>query len=38
MGKTAMTILQNRVMLAALVADVACWTALIFFGFKWITC
>jgi hypothetical protein len=38
MGKTAMKILQNRVMLTAAVVDVVCWAALAFLGFKWLTC
>jgi hypothetical protein len=38
MGKTAVTILQNRVMLTAAIVDLVCWGALVFLGFKWITC
>ena len=38
MGKTAMIIFQNRVMLAAVAADAVCWGALVFFAIHWFQC
>ncbi len=38
MGKTAMIILQNRVMLAAVAADAVCWGALVFLAIHWFQC
>ena len=38
MGKTAIMILQNRVMLAAVTADAVCWGALVFFAIHWFQC
>ena len=38
MGKTAMTIIQNRVMLAAVAIDAVCWGALVFFSIHWFQC
>jgi len=38
MGKTAMIILQNRVMLAAVAIDAMCWGALVFLSIHWFQC
>ena len=38
MGKTAMMILQNRVLTAAIAADAVCWGALVFFAIHFFQC
>jgi len=38
MEKTTMTILQNRVMMAAVAADAVCWGALVFFTIHFFQC
>ena len=38
MGKTAIKVGRNHMMVALIIADVTCWSALIFLAFKWVTC
>ena len=38
MGKTAMIILRDRVLLAAVAADAVCFGALVFFALHWFQC
>jgi hypothetical protein len=38
MGKTAIMILQNRVMMLAVAADAVCWGALVFFAIHFFQC
>jgi len=38
MGKTAMMILQNRVMMTAIAVDAVCWGALVFFAIHFFQC
>jgi hypothetical protein len=38
MGKTAIKILQNRMMTGLIIADLICWVGLIVLGFHWARC
>lgn len=38
MGKTAIQLGHNHMMGALIIADLTCWSGLIFFAWKWATC
>jgi len=38
MGKTANQVIRNNMMISMIIADLACWSTLIFLAFKWATC
>ena len=38
MGKTAIQVSRNHMMVGMIIADLTCWAALIFLTFKWATC